>query len=409
MTTRRLDRTHLLGVAGLALILAFVSVTVGTYRHWFSNAALVTIDAPRAGLLLDPGADVRLHGVSVGEVRAIHAAGTRARITVALDPHRMTLIPHDVTAQIVPASTFGGKMVSLVAPATEAAETKGGAPVAALRAGQTVKASAVTPEIDDLFAQTKALLDAVPVDKLDVVLTTLAHTLDGRGQQIGTFLTTLDHYLTQLNASGGALTDDLKVAPAVLRSYADVTPALLGLLQHSTVTAKTVTARASDVQTLLTSFSTLAARGTGLVNSAGPYLTHALADFTPLTQLLAKYSPEYPCTLEGWSSMATNNESLGVKYPGAQVVMTLLPGQDGYTYPRDLPQYVDNRGPECYGLPDLTDKKPPRRNLNDGEHAYDNQTDTVTLGNPIAQFFASKNDPNPVASPTAAPSGGSSK
>lgn len=396
MTITRPNRTHLLGIVGLALILAFVTVTVGTYRHWFSNAVMVTVDAPRAGLLLDPGADVRLRGVSVGEVRAVHASGTRAKITVALDPRRTALVPRAVTAQIVPASTFGGKMINLIAPA-RSATADGTRVAAAIQAGQTVKTSAVTPEIDDLFSQTKELLDAVPVDKLDVVLTTLARTLDGRGQQLGTFLTTLDHYLTRLNASGGALSTDLQTAPAVMRTYANVTPALLSLLKHSTVTAKTVTARASDVQALLTSFSTVAARGTSLVNAAGPSLTHALADFAPITQLLAKYSPEYPCTLQAWSSMATNNESLGVKYPGAQVVMTLLPGQNGYTYPRDLPQYVNNRGPECYGLPNLTDKKPPRRNLNDGEHAYDNKTDTVTLGNPIVQFFASKNDPDPTS------------
>lgn len=380
MPTSSTTRTALLGLVGLALILAFVTVTVGAYRHLFSRAVMVTVDAPRAGLLLDPGADVRLRGVRVGEVRSVHVAGTGARITVALDRGERSLIPSDVSAQIVPSTAVGGKVVSLVAPA-HASST-------AIEAGQHVPTSAVAPEVDDLFAGTQKLLEAVPVDKLDVVLTTVARTLDGRGQQLGTFLTTLDTYLKGLNADSGSLEADLQTAPAVLKTYADVTPAVLDLLQHSTVTGTTVVSRADDIDKLLTDFTSVTEQGTQLATAVKTPLTHTLADFGPVTRLLAQYSPEFPCTLEGWSSMATNNHSLGVNYPGAQVVMTLLPGQSGYTE-KDLPQYVDNRGPECYSLPDVTDPKPPRRNFDDGDHAYDNKTDTVTLGDPILQFFGS--------------------
>lgn len=374
------DRRHtaLLGLVGLAVILAFIGVTVGAYRHLFSRAVMVEVRAPRAGLLLTAGSDVRLRGVVVGEVRSVHRTSRGTVISVALDRGKVSLVPGGVTATVMPASALGGKYVGLTAPHR--------ASKVPIKAGAVIEANAVTPEVNDLFSQTEKLLEAVPVDKLDVTLTTLARTLDGRGNQLGTFLTTLDHYVGRLNGDLGALRTDLRTAPAVLETYADVTPALLGLLQHSTVTGHTVIARADDVERLLTDFSEVADQGTSLIGSAGPPLKGTLHDLTPVTRLLAEYSPEFACTLEGWSSMATNNQSLGVKHPGAQVVMTLLPGQSGYTYERDLPRFVDNRGPECYSLPDVHGK-PPRRNLDDGEHAYDNKTDDLTLGNPILEFF----------------------
>ena len=69
--------------------------------------------------------------------------------------------------------------------------------------------------------------------------------------------------------------------------------------------------------------------------------------------LLARYSPEYPCLLQG---LAQSNDFIGKTFANGELHITLevTRARTGYQ-PGEEPAWGENRGPDCYGLPN-----PPR-------------------------------------------------
>lgn len=371
---------RLQALVGLAVIIGAIGVSVGAYNHSFSRPVNVTFEAPNAGLLLVPGSEVRLRGIPVGRVDAIASQGTGSRLTLALDPDKTTFIPADTTARITPSTVVGAPHVELLAPTSAGANS--------IRAGDIIRPDSEIPSVNDLFQETVTLLQSIPVDDLNATLSGLAAALDGRGDDLGAMLTDLDAYVTEVNEHSDALTRDIELAATVSTQYGDIARPLLKLLKNSTVTARTVRVRRDDFSDLLDSGDDLARAGIPFVEDLRSPLTVALKALDPVTALLATYSPMFPCTLKEMARQALNNVSLGVKYPGAQAVMTLLPGQRGYRYPDDLPKFVDDRGPTCYSLPNPVEDAEyplPYRRYNDNSHANEDGTTRIPL-RPI-EFF----------------------
>ena len=151
-------RTQALGLVGVVVILTFIAVSLGVYRHAFSDAVEITVTSDRAGLLLEPGVEVKALGVRIGEVRSARSEDGSVRITVAIDEDKVRYVPEDATATIEASSALGGKQVVL--------ETSGAVAAAPVTAGDVVPVTSVTPEINDLFQGLTDVLTAVPVDEL---------------------------------------------------------------------------------------------------------------------------------------------------------------------------------------------------------------------------------------------------
>jgi hypothetical protein len=77
------------------------------------------------------------------------------------------------------------------------------------------------------------------------------------------------------------------------------------------------------------------------------------AESVPSLEVLARYSPEFPCLAEG---LAKSNQFIGDSFgglqPGLHITLELVPQREGYNAATDRTQFKDDRGPRCYGLPD---------------------------------------------------------
>jgi len=371
-------------LAGLAVILGAIGVSIGVYTHAFARSVDVTFEAPHAGLLLMPGSEVRLRGIPVGRVDSITSQGAGSRLVLALDPDMTEFIPAGATARITPSTVAGAPHVELLVTSSA-----GSRPI---RAGEPIRADGEVPSINDLFQETVSLLQAIPVDDLNATLSGLAAALDGRGDDLGAMLAELNTYVAEANDHSVALGRDLELAAKVSTQYSDIARPLVKLLKHSTVTAKTIRVRRDDFDDLLDAGSDVADVGTPFVEDLRPPLTRALTALSPVTSLLAEYSPMFPCSLKEMARQSLHNVSLGIKYPGAQSVMTLLPGQRGYRYPEDLPAFVDDRGPTCYSLPNpVLETGVPYRRFNDNSHSNEDGKTGIPL-KPI-QFFPAPKPP----------------
>lgn len=117
----RVLRLRLYGVVFLAVLALLLSLSVAVYQQVFTPAVRIELEADSIGNQLDPRADVKLRGLLVGEVRAVHADGTKATLDIALKPEYVASIPSDVHARLLPKTLFGEKYVDLVAPARSSA------------------------------------------------------------------------------------------------------------------------------------------------------------------------------------------------------------------------------------------------------------------------------------------------
>ena len=207
----------LAGAAAMVVIVVIIGLAVSAFRGSFTTSVPVTVLSSRAGLLMNPDARVKMDGVQVGTVASIeYPPDGTAAIHLAIDPGSLPLIPDNVHVDIASTTVFGAKYVQLIAP-----EDPSSAP---LREGQAVRADRVTVEINTVFEQLRQLLRTLAPQKVNEVLTTLATTLSGRGEQLGQTIADFAQVLATLEPSLPTLAHDLEVAPTVLNAYADATP-----------------------------------------------------------------------------------------------------------------------------------------------------------------------------------------
>jgi phospholipid/cholesterol/gamma-HCH transport system substrate-binding protein len=335
---------RILGIVFVGVLAGALSLSVLQYRKAFTPVDRVTLLADHTGLQLNPGADVKLHGVIVGEVREVRTRGRGARVTLALDPDLTPRIPADVSARLLPKTLFGERYVALVPPGTASAR--------GISAGATIPQDRSTSavELERVLDNALPLLQSIRPDKLAATLAALATALEGRGDRLGRTLSTLDGYLAELNAEMPTIAEDVRRLVTVLDTYADAMPDLLALLHDVTVTAYTVSDQREQLAALL-------ADTTGAADTTRLFLVRhgdqliQLGDVTrPVLELLAAYSPEYPCLLGTLVAVQPRADEV---FRDGRMHITLEITRDGgkYVPGRDEPVYGARNGPDCHGMP----------------------------------------------------------
>jgi len=355
-------------------MMALVWAAWGSYRKEFTAYVPVTLHADRAGLLMDPGAEVRLQGVSVGEIRSVNPDGGGARLEIGLNPSAVANIPAGTTAEIVPTTVFGAKYVSLTAAH--------GPVTMAIRAGDTIETAHVTAELNDVFLGLQDVLTTVQPSKLNATLGSIAAILDRRGGKLGSYVSQLDTYLAELNPRIATIKDDLHRSASVVDTYADAASDLVAIADHANTTSITLTRSAAMLHAALLSFTRAADDGEDFVNRVGEPLVTAADVLDPTLRLGAVFSPELTCVVKGLNENRIGLEhAQGNQLPGLQLLIGLLPSQQGYQYPRDLPKLVTGVGPHCFNLPDVpVGVVPPRVRFDDnGSYVYARPDDALTI------------------------------
>jgi phospholipid/cholesterol/gamma-HCH transport system substrate-binding protein len=369
--------TRVAALVGIALLTATVGVALGVYQHAFSSTVPAQLSAPRAGLLLAPGADVRLRGLRVGQVESVNLVeGDRVEVRLELDPDKVRYIPASVEADITPTTIFGSKYVELQ-PGT-------GPQDGHLRPGVEIPVRQISSEANEMLAQLQDILTTVSPARLNATLTDMAIALRGRGSGLGDYIAQVGHYLAAINGKDD-LGADLKLAAPVSRAYADASPDVLRILRNLTVTSGTVHENSVALHALLVDLQEAAGSGAALVGAISDPLTAALVLLRPVTAGLAEFAPEYPCLLHGLvRSRDLVYEVAGKHKPGIQGLVTLLPGVRGYGYPKDLPKIIGDPGPSCPDL-ELTVVHP--RKFDDGTNRVFTDHDVITPGVDPAHIY----------------------
>jgi phospholipid/cholesterol/gamma-HCH transport system substrate-binding protein len=377
-------RRRLVGVVFLLVFALLVWLSVALYNKHFTSAAMVTLYTDAVGNEMHLGADVVVRGVQVGEVRQISAEGSGARLELAIQPAMVPYIPANVTALMVPTTLFGERQVYLVMPTQ---------PVPArLTDGSVITQdhSADAVELEKVLNNLLPLLRASEPDKLSITLTALAQGLQGHGKELGQTLVAANAYLHDYNKHLPALVTDIKRLAVLAKNLNQSAPDLIQALTDFTVTSQTFAAERASVSALYASVTTASQDLTSFLDANSANIIQLNADSVATLQILARYSPEFPCALKDLANFVPAADKLlgkGTNQPGlhvqAIVVLPLGPDHIGhYVAGRDTPVYGDNLGPHCYPIPF------PGITLNDGaapSNPANTPADTPVHGRPAGQ------------------------
>jgi phospholipid/cholesterol/gamma-HCH transport system substrate-binding protein len=345
-----LDRRTTYGFGFIALILLLVAGTVATYKGAFKSTVPLTVESSRAGLTLASGSPVKLRGVVVGRVGRITSSNATSsdEVEIKLDiaKDQFDLISSDVTAEIVPPTAFGAKYIQL---------NPGKAGAARIQAGSTIRADKVTVEVDEAFENLTKVLTAARPAQVNAALTAVAQSVDQRGEVLGDLITQTDKYLTSFNPFLASLTSDIRAGRKVAATYAAATPDLVALARSAGITSQTLVDQQASLHAFELSLTSFSAGASKLLDSSGTRLTTAMGLLAPVADVVAKYSPELPCTVLGLASANKLAEAaVGGTHPGITTITRLVPAREPYKYGRNLPRIGDTQGPACYGLPYVT-------------------------------------------------------
>jgi len=366
-----------LGVAFLALILVALYLVYGIFTQKFTHYDKVTLETDSIGLQLPDRADVKIRGVLVGEVLNYSATAKGASVTLGIDPSQIDTIPANVTAAILPKTLFGEKYVALDIPSRPAAQH--------LESGAVITKTAVSTEVEKVLKDIYPLLESIQPAQLNTTLNALATALEGRGEELGNTLVTLDGYLKKINPQLPLLINDLQQTANVSNTYNDVLPQVANILRNTITTTTTLKDRSTQLHNLLTNVTSFSNTANAFLAANGDNLIQLGKVSEPAIGTLARYAPEFPCLLGGMDNLSKRVSSAFRNYT-LHIDLVTLPRQPrGYTT-KDEPRFNEDRGPACGDLPNPSWNPPSKilkitPNLNDGVNTPTGKgTDRAALG-----------------------------
>ncbi|HEX4705905.1 MAG TPA: MCE family protein, partial [Pseudonocardiaceae bacterium] len=208
-------------------------------------------------------------------------------------------------------------------------------------------------EVERVLDDLMPVLQAVQPQKLSVTLTAIATALQGRGTQLGQTLSQLGQYVGQLNPQLPTLEHDLTALTTTSDTYNQAAPNMINALNDLTVTAQTVVNQQSNLSNLYATLSTASNNLDNFLQANGNNLIQVSKNSLPTLDVLARYSPEYPCFLKQMAALVPvvdKGFGKGTNQPGLHATLEITINRGKYVPSQDAPTYQDNRGPRCYDL-----------------------------------------------------------
>ncbi|HET7352245.1 MAG TPA: MCE family protein [Marmoricola sp.] len=346
-----------LGVVFIGLLVLGVWVVNAVFTQKFVDFERVSLTTDTAGLNLPARADVKVRGVIVGQVTKMESANDGASLELGIEPDKIDQIPGNVTAAILPKTLFGEKYVELNIPEDASAQP--------LEGGDRIEQTDLPIEVEKVLNDLYPLLRTVQPAELNYTLNALANALEGRGEKIGESFVTLDGYLKKMNPQLPALIEDLKLLATVSDTYADVFPQIAQTLRNTVKTGNTLVSREQKLNAFLTDMTAFSNTTKAFLDANGDNIIRLGQLSEPILALLRRYSPEFPCLLEGIVKQAPR---LADTFRGFifHINLKTLPQQPRAYTAADRQVYGAANGPNCAGLPNPPIPYPSFPNLADG-------------------------------------------
>lgn len=368
-----------LGLLFMVVVTALVALTVGLYQKAFTPVTIIGLDADRAGNQLTPGADVKVRGLLVGEVRSIRSTGQGARLELALNPEKAGQLPADLHALLLPKTLFGEKFVALQIRDEPSSRR--------LHAGDVISQdrTATGLETETALNDLYPLLVSLKPHDLSLALNALSGALRGRGDAIGANAVRTAAYLQRLNPELPTLRADMERLGQVTQGYADATPDLLWVLDNFAANSRNLEQEKGSLDNFLTTGSTFSASAESILRQNSDRFVSLARDSLPSLQVYAERATGYPCLLKAVAAQEPEIErTFGGLQPGLHITLEVTQDNGSFT-PNQAPVYGDGGGKLCYGLDPAHPIRPITLYYNPYDGYYDGQQTDPYTGKPPCQ------------------------
>src|ERR1700722_16915896 len=213
----------------IAVIAVFIWLCSALFAGTLNSYVPVTLTSDRSGLVMEPGAKVKMRGVQVGRVASIEGGQNPVRLKLELFPEEVNHIPANTEAQIRATTIFGAKYVDLIYPADPSSWR--------ISAGTVLRSRNVSTEVNTIFENLVDVLHQIDPPKLNAVLTAFADAVRGRGERIGQATTAANHVLMALNPRMDSVQQDWRSLTAANDAYSAAAPSLLNTLDAFSTTS----------------------------------------------------------------------------------------------------------------------------------------------------------------------------
>ncbi|WP_280264815.1 MCE family protein [Nocardia wallacei] len=338
-------RKRTLGVLFFVVMAVFLATTVAAYNKVWVKTTKVDLITDTVGNALTRNADVKVRGVTVGEVRSSESTGGKVTLHLALSPDKAEKIPSNVTARLLPKTLFGERYVELVWP-----EQPSGQP---LRAGMTLQqdASGNAVEVSQLLDKVLPLLQAIPPQYLASTLGALSQALGGQGEELGHTIDRLDTIFRDINGVMPTLQEDIRQFATVADTYSDALPQLVDTFDNLRTLNATIVQKRSQIDTLYSVLTPTSAQTADFLIANHDNIIDVAADSRTALELLGTYSPTFPCTMKNFAQLKPRIDQIFGKdtdMPGSRVSILLTNTRGKYLPNQDEPRWFDERPPVCF-------------------------------------------------------------
>ena len=138
-----------------------IALTAGSFSGKFQEFIPLTLVSNRAGLVMEPGAKVKLRGVQVGQVASIGTDVKAAQLQLKMQPGPFKYLPSNLEAEIKSTTAFGSKYVDLIVP-DQPSQTP-------LKPGAVLHSRNVTVEVNTVFENLQSVVGALDPAKLNAI------------------------------------------------------------------------------------------------------------------------------------------------------------------------------------------------------------------------------------------------
>jgi phospholipid/cholesterol/gamma-HCH transport system substrate-binding protein len=376
------------------LVASLVALTVASFSGTFHAFIPLTLVSDRAGLVMEPGAKVKLRGVQVGQVASIGTDVKAAQLQLKMDPGPFKYLPSNLEAEIKSTTAFGSKYVDLIVP-DQPSPT-------ALKPGAVLHSRNVTVEVNTVFENLQSVVAALDPAKLNAILSAFAQSLRGKGDRLGQAITSANNVLLTVNPRMGTIDKDWRLFGKTTAAYSDAAQNILSILDSAATSSATLTENQRSLDTLLLSAVGFSQTGIGVIGNNESNIVRSFNLLDPTTALLQKYSPTFTCLFQGaqWYVDHGGRDALGGNGYSVILDAALLFGDDPYRYPKHLPKVNATGGPggrpSCGSLPDPSANFPVRQLVTDTGWgtALDEIRTSPWVGNPWwANYFPTTKNP----------------
>ncbi|BAX93021.1 MCE family protein [Mycobacterium shigaense] len=283
-------------VVFLVVAAAVLALVWLQFRGELTPKTTLTMVAPRAGLVMDPGSKVTYNGAEIGRVASISEIQRdgmpAAKFALDVNPRYIKLIPANVDANIAATTIFGNKYVSLTSPKIPTPQR--------ISPQQVIDVRSVTTEFNTLFETLNSIAGKVDPVKLNLTLAAAAQAFTGLGDKFGQSIVNANAILDDINPRMPQIRRNIQQLVALGDTYTNAAPELFDALKNAVITARTLHGQEADLDAALLAATGLGNTGEDIFARGGPYLQRGAADLMPTAQLLDTYSPEFFCTIRNY-------------------------------------------------------------------------------------------------------------